>query len=177
MVRSVSLAGRCLELNMASHRLSEASFHAINYAMILSDLQKSTRLEIYDLLSAMYLANLDRLSKYWEELSGFELLALGHPAARQLAADISNRGSISIFEHRGGVGGIFKPFSLQFKKVHSQAIELALGHAGHLKTIVFPEHFLLAIVEQADLEITRRLLSSGLQVEVLRRDVEKGISQ
>lgn len=161
---------------MDAYRMSEAAFHTMNYAMILSDLRKSARQDACDWLGAIYLANLDRVSRYWGDPGQLEGLVMADPAIADNMSALKSRFPISVITHRGAAGGAFKPFTSAFSKIWSRAIEVAQRSNKDEKPMVFPEHFLLAIAERVESELGNRLVRSGLRVEDLRRDVERGIT-
>ncbi|SRR5579875_1298502 len=159
---------------------SRASVCATECAKVFADFRLSPIMDVADLLGAMFITNADRLSKYWDDPRGFGAFIYSQPEIGASAHQIERLGWQLLVARRIESGRVFKEWSPQFEKIYLMAKRLA--HFGPSippgsDPSVFPEHLLLAIAEQADLEIARRLLASGLQVEVLRRDVEKGISQ
>lgn len=160
---------------MADYRLSEPAFCTMDHAMVLSDIRRSPTVGAHDFVGAMCITNMERLSTYWHDPAGFEAVALPDPEARQLAAQVRAGGAVSILKHRGGAGGAFKPFAAGFREIWERATEMAVTARKGKSGLVFPEHFLLAIVEQPGSELARQLIASGLRVDALRRDVERGL--
>lgn len=163
----------------AETTLSAACSGARVCAMVFADLRFSEIMDVSDLLGAMCLVNYDRLAKYWDDPDGFRRFIIAQPETRAAAQQIESLGWRVLVTRKVESGRATKLVSPDFQKVHLAAKRLArLGPAppAGMGAIVFPEHYLLAITEQQDLDIARRLLGSGLRVDALRRDVQNGIS-
>jgi len=159
--------------------LSRDSSLTAHCAIVVSDLRLSPTMDVVDLLGALFLANSDRLAKYWDDPRNFDKLIAAEPQIGTLVHDLQRHGWEADFNRRAQVSGVFKEFSPRCRGVWLRMNALArLGPPAPTGTepLAFPEHFLLAIVEQEDLDITRQLLASGLRVDTLRRDVEDGIT-
>lgn len=161
--------------------LSTGSSWALNCAKLFADFRLSSTMDLPDLLGALCIVNADRLSKYWSEPEGFRRFVDGQPETGRPAQHIRSEGWEVLFSRRVEArgGAYVKECSAAFWNVFQLAKRLAVsGHAPPRggESLVFPEHYLLALVEQQDLNIVQKLLASGLQVEDLKRDVERGIT-
>src|SRR5579875_239455 len=158
--------------------LSEASAAVIECAKILADARLSSSVDVTDVLAAMLVVGLDRLSKYWEDPEEFDRLVTTELHIGAVVQELRRRDWQVIFSNRIRAGLFFKELSPPCKTVYFRAKELAQpvsAAPSGPKAFVFPEHILLAIAEQGGSHIVSRLLASGLRVDALRQDVEQGI--
>lgn len=158
--------------------LSEAASLMIRCSIAISRRRSSRTMDVADMVGAMFVTGSDRLSKYWRDASAFERFTASEPLIGTLALDLREHGWDDAFRSWVQRGEGIRELSQRARAVYSRAKQLAEAESpapGAATSLVFPEHFLLAIVEKADLGITQRLLASGLRSEDLERDVEHGI--
>ena len=166
------------ETQMANYKFSKASFIAMRFSMMLSDLRRSSEMSVDDWVGGMFLANLEALSKFWIPPDGFRRL-LAAEGIWGPVSTLQQELATSLHEQPRS-GGIFKAFSSDFARVLGTARELA-GPATEArsmsKLILSPEDFLLAIVRHQELSIAVRLVDSGLNLDSLAKAVEERLVQ
>ena len=158
-----------------------ASVCTLHFAIILSDLRESWVLTVADWLGALYLANLESVSKYWTDPGGFRRLIMSDAQLSRLISvvqekGIQEKGITSPFgpEGRASSGGIHKDLSADFHKVLKTARTLAAHHRGGSQSSripLFPEDFLLSIATHTELDLGLSLAQSGLDMAKLTEAV------
>lgn len=138
-------------------------------------LQRESKVsEPIDLVKAIYLVDLEHVSKYWSNWEGFEAFITEIPLAQGRKLFYINRAR-ELFElfmagreepGRQFVG--FAPPSLQVQEIVRAAQELASAHGRDLPPS--SRHFLLCACRK-DRRLSEALRNSGLQLDELASDL------
>ncbi len=142
-------------------------------AIALAEERHSRYLSISDLLGALYLGSYENIRDYWpdqDRLSELvsEVCGLTGPLwlDRIKIYDSKLRG-------RSSVRGAFKDCDPDLAAVLLTAAEIAKGNAKVRPPTVNYEHILLAIARHRELEISKKLVASGIDLNRLNAHVEK----
>jgi len=166
---------------MADYLLLGAAGHVVNYAVMIAALRYSTTLDVSDLLAGLYIVDSENLSKYWNDRRAFEQLVLAEPRVRDPVLLHRAGGFESAIQRQGTLlDTYFGTYSPEMVNVMLTAIQK--GRLRGLtepsgKILLRPEDFLLAMANHTEVELGKKLVASGLDVERLERAVAGGEPQ
>lgn len=160
---------------MEKHLLSIPSTYVVGSAMDVAAARESPSLEPRDLLAGLYMASLKRLSKYWNRPRAFDRLVSNEPGIREIISayrkgKFPSPADLEQIKLRRG----FIPFSPDTTRVVESARLFGASRPGDATghtPVVAPEDFLLALAKHTELDIGRRLLASGLDLERIKKAV------
>jgi hypothetical protein len=148
----------------------------LGFALRLAHDRGSSAFDVPDILAGMYIANLERLSKYWRSWEDFEDLVATECGLREprwfywiRAYESASRGK------EGSYFNLLKDLSPELATIWARAGELADSRgtsASAPKPLLTPEDFLLAISRHTGSELGPKLLRSGLDVQRLEQAVK-----
>ncbi len=187
---------------LVGYRPSPGLMYCEMFALMLCHDRRSPNIELCHLLAGIYLAHVEKLSKYWQDLEQFEQLvlvecrldwprwfywiqlyeALFHRKRNSFIGQL-RRWSIAIRWRNGKIWG-HGPFYEKFKKrspeldaIYAAAKEMAKyrsNAASQAIPVLTPEDLLLAMAKQTHLEVGRKLADSGLDLQRLEQVVKVG---
>jgi hypothetical protein len=140
----------------------------IHFAMGFAEDRQSQTLDIRDLLASMYVANLEKLAKYWEDWEDFELLVIDECGVTEPRWIYWMRSR----DQESNPGSIVKDRSSETDRVWQAAIEIAYARGGSPEPLLTPHDLLLAIARDDTIELGRKLIASGLKLEQLQQAVK-----
>jgi hypothetical protein len=143
------------------------------FSLLAADRRGSSVVEPRDFLAGVFASSLEfgELRQYWTHWEGFEDLIVKEYGDIDPRIEFwlslhdlmrAKRVRFPMLKRRGVIGKRYGPEML---RIQSAALELARSgqdEAQHGLTVLAPEHILLAMVKDSDLEIGRKLADSGL---------------
>ncbi len=144
-------------------------------AMNLARERGSSTLDVRDMLGALWIADLDRLSKYWRDWEEFEDFVTAECRLHEPRwAYWLHIFEASQRQKKGRLhGGMLMNQSPSLVKVWREAERLAESrNDGDLRPVLTTEDFLLAMTRQADTELSAKMVKTGLNVARLEEAVK-----
>ena len=162
---------------MSDYQASRDFSYALNFAMKVAESRGSRNLDVCDLLAGLFIANLEKISKYWQNWEDFEALVAAECNVRE------PRWFYWIRAYNQAYGpekeahpnwALFKDQTVELAKVWVTAGHVAEARgalsSGQRPTLA-PEDFLLAIVRHQETALGQKLAQSGLDVVNLEHAV------
>jgi hypothetical protein len=163
---------------MGDYQASRDFGYCLSFAMKFAESRGSLTLDLSDLLAGLFVANLEKLAKYWHDWEDFEALVATECGVRE------PRWFYWIQAYNQAYGpqkeahpkmGLFKDQSVELAKVWVTAGGLAGARCSvppESRIILAPEDFLLAIVRHQETALGAKLAGSGLDVARLEQAVK-----
>lgn len=144
-------------------------------AMILAEERGSPTLDVRDMLGALWIADLERLAKYWRDWEAFEDFVTAECSLHEprwaywlLTYEASPKQKKSRFH-----GGMLKAQSPSLVKVWREAEKLAESRVhGDMRPVLTTEDLLLAMAKQTETELRMKLIKAGLDIARLEEAVK-----
>ncbi len=143
-------------------------------ALKLASKRRAGTIEVSDLMTGIYIAEFEHLSRFWEQPEQFE-----HFAVNQLGCDKPRWfywcELYNYFKNRREEyfkGHVHLNYSRSASIILAKAVELAQRGAGRKRTLlaeVRAEHFLLAICRLENIPLCQQIVNSGLDAKGLEQ--------
>jgi hypothetical protein len=163
---------------MGDYQASRDFGYCLSFAMRAAQSRSSLTLDVRDLLAGLFIANLEKLSRYWRDWENFEELAAtecGVCEPRWFYWIQFYNETHGFEEDRDRKKGLFKDQSVDLARVWVTAGQIADARgvpAPGSRAILAPEDFLLAIVRHQETVLGAKLAASGLDIERLEQAVK-----
>ena len=145
------------------------------FAHLLAHEQRSTIVDVSELLAGIYLAHAEKISAFWDSSDQFEELLLNDCRIDEPRWFYWIRLYEALYHRkRDTFLGRHMRYSAQLLKTLNLAQELAASRMkGDSTAVLIPEDVLLAIAKQPELDIGAKLVRSGLDLQRLELTVKK----
>lgn len=154
---------------MGGLEMSKDMAYILHYAVLLAELRASPILDVGDLVGGLHLQCRKRISRYWANIRDYNrfirnLQEVQEPLRMYDDDEIFD----SVFGNANLRYGHYKSYSTTIKKLLRTAKDFAAARPKG-KQVLTPEDLLLAIACMPELALGKKLRSSSLDLDRLRR--------
>jgi hypothetical protein len=163
---------------MSDYQASKDFAYCLNFAMKVAESRGSLTLDLRDLLAGLFIADLEKLSKFWHNWEDFESLVAAECEVREPRIFYWIRAYNQAYGVEKGAPpkwALFKDQSIELAKVWVTASQIADSRGGPTpgqRPFLAPEDFLLAIIRHQETALGQKLAASGLDVGRLEQAVK-----